>query len=196
MVSTMDSLNDLKAPKLNYLPGFGERLQKTLDILGIKPHGRLTLLKMWTGFSSVASVRRIFLEDRPPKREAFDLLISELLSCAKQVRVATPLSQEAISTYLLFGGRNPFETTPSTPPAPAKAQGVDVLVEAKIIVRISDIAEQAGINIMRDIEERQRKQLISKVTDIVTNKKIELVSDQMTEVIKSLVNLAKARVLI
>ena len=192
MVPTMDAPIELKAPKLNYLSGFGERLQKTLDALGVKAHGRLTLIKTWAGFSSAASVKRIFDEDRPPKREAFDLLVNELVNCARQARIAPSLTQEGISNYLLFGGRNPFEMS-----VPAgKPQGVDVLVEAKIIVRISDIAEQLGINIIRDIEERQRKQLISKVTDIVTTKKIELISDQMTEVIKSLINLAKARVLI
>lgn len=189
----MDDTNtDLKAPKLAYLPGFAERLNKTLDHLGVRAHGRLTLLKQWSGLASLAGIKLLFDNDRPPKREAFEGLVNGILISARRMNPTTTLNHDIISHYLLYGGNDPFGKLG----APAKLQNLDALEEAKIIVRISAIAEKIGINIIRDIEERQRSHLISKVTDIVINKKIALDSNEMTEVIKSLVNLAKAKVLI
>lgn len=188
----METNTDLKGPKLAYLPGFAERLQKTLDILGVRAHGRLTLLKQWSGLASLAGIKLLFDNDRPPKREAFEGLVNGILCSARLMDPKTLLSHDEISNYLLYGGTDPFGKLG----LPTKSQYLDALQEAKIIVRVSAIAEKQGINILRDIDDRQRSHLINKVSDIVINKKISLDSNEMTELIKSLVNLAKSKVLI
>lgn len=188
----MDINTDLKGSKLAHLPGFAERLQKSLDVLGVKAHGRLTLIKQWSGLASLAGIKLIFENDRPPKRDAYEGIVNGILAGLRKMNPGMDLTHDEISQYLLYGSGNPLKKLE----LPSKTHKLDVLEEAKIIVRVSAIAEKQGVNILRDIEERQRIHLINKIAEIIKNKNINIDSNEMTVIIGSLVNLAKAKVLI
>lgn len=174
-------------------PGFADRLNNLLDGLSMRVHGRFTVIEKWCEISN-SGARLLFKENRPPKQNTFELLIKQIYSENKRKFDHTKVTENDIAHYLLHGGRNPIPGTVEKTPSREKGD-LDPLVMGNIYLTVANLAKDIGLDVFEDIERNQLKILYNKVTELHTERGIELDSTQMSELVKVLLKAAQSYLL-
>lgn len=143
--------------------GFSDRIHATLDSLGIKKHGRGTLLAKWSGMTK-GGFAFCLKDDRPPKQPAFESLVGCLAIEASDKNIT--VSAFNIAQFLLSENiPNPLGSENREEPRSRD----DATLYGHIMIRLLQLAEELDYNPFTDFDQRQLDIAYQKVCDNISS---------------------------
>lgn len=167
----MDTTEEEKISRKHSHPGFDERLNDLLDILGKKKYGRVSYLREICGFTW-GGTKAFIKRDRPPKSDdAWDALTN---SFAHNIDLITDhvISQNDVKEYLCSGS-GIFSTSEIKRAVKQENKelskeycAIEASFQGRVVLLLSEISKEMEIDIFNDFKEDQTDQLIKKFTII------------------------------
>lgn len=184
-----------QSKRVDIVPGFSNRLHLMLDVIGHQKTGRYSYIAEITGMAKSNS-RAVFVNDRPPKKQLFNDLLSQYLSTELMKRRDISVGPKEILEYLLSGSlhiANKIEPLLKSPYI--EIAHIPEAFKMKLGIYIDKVAAENNVDVFGDIDSQQFEKMMVKLGNYLYKEDTELSHRTSSEIVKSSLVLATKELL-